>query len=195
MVRTFATDLSNASRTLLLDLDRGEWADELLDIFGIPRRALPRSRPSRPSAPRCSLRGRDGRGAHVGCRRRFPRGACRPPRTPGGVQPRRSFGTGTSVMAPIESATASRRFRRPSPGLAGGHAGRDGVRHRRQHLRHRLGAGMDCHAAGPRWDVCSFSKRLARSCGTSGGVCFVPALSGLGAPYWDPAARGPDHPA
>ncbi len=31
---------------------------------------------------------------------------------------------------------------------------------------------------------------LARSCATSGGVCFVPALSGLGAPYWDPGARG-----
>jgi glycerol kinase len=33
-------------------------------------------------------------------------------------------------------------------------------------------------------------EHLARSCETSGGVCFVPAMSGLGAPYWDPAARG-----
>ncbi len=44
--RTFATDLTNASRTLLLDLARGEWADDLLAVFGVPRAALPAIQPS-----------------------------------------------------------------------------------------------------------------------------------------------------
>ena len=39
--RVHATDRSNASRTLLLNIHRGEWDDELLDLFGIPRSMMP----------------------------------------------------------------------------------------------------------------------------------------------------------
>ena len=40
------TDVSNASRTLLFDLDRGDWSDELCELFGVPRDALPDLVPS-----------------------------------------------------------------------------------------------------------------------------------------------------
>ena len=41
-----ATDPSNASRTMLYDIHRGEWDDELLELFGVPRAMLPEVRPS-----------------------------------------------------------------------------------------------------------------------------------------------------
>jgi len=45
------TDVTNASRTMLMDLETLDWDDELLDMFGVPRRMLPEIRPS--SEPRC----------------------------------------------------------------------------------------------------------------------------------------------
>ena len=44
--RRHVTDASNASRTLLLDLRTGEWSDELCELFGVPREALPEVVPS-----------------------------------------------------------------------------------------------------------------------------------------------------
>ncbi|MFX8199501.1 FGGY family carbohydrate kinase, partial [Acinetobacter baumannii] len=44
--RVHATDPSNASRTLLFDIHRGDWSDELLGLFDIPRSLLPEVRPS-----------------------------------------------------------------------------------------------------------------------------------------------------
>lgn len=44
--KVHATDASNASRTLLFDIHRGDWSDELLGLFGIPRALLPEVRPS-----------------------------------------------------------------------------------------------------------------------------------------------------
>ena len=43
--REHVTDLTNASRTLLLDIDSGDWDDELLDLWSIPRAVLPRKLP------------------------------------------------------------------------------------------------------------------------------------------------------
>jgi glycerol kinase len=188
----FATDLTNASRTLLVDLDRGEWDDELLDIFDIPRRALPAIRPSISpfgtarlehgedgivEAPVWGVAG-DSHAALVGHRALRPGSA------------KASFGTGTSVMAPIESAhrTAALSTTVAWSQQTRGHA----------EVVYAIEGNIYATGSALEWTATLLGldrhfdrlEQLARSCETSGGVCFVPALSGLGAPYWDPGARG-----
>jgi glycerol kinase len=190
--RCFATDLTNASRTLLLDLDRGDWADELLGIFGVPREALPTIRPSispfgtallgskeagTVEVPVWGVAG-DSHAALVGHRALRPGAA------------KASFGTGTSVMAPIETAVRSAAL---STTIAWSRQAdmQAEVVYAIEGNIYATGSALEWTATllGLDCDIARL-EQLARSCETSGGVCFVPALSGLGAPYWDPAARG-----
>lgn len=191
-----ATDLTNASRTMLMDLDRGEWSDDLLAVFAVPAAAMPRIMPSSarygevrassvlPSlarlagVPICAVAG-DSHAALVG------HGALRP----GTVKA--TFGTGTSVMAAVPQrsragslvSTVAWSWQRPDGGVEVMPAVEGNI--------YATGAALEWTAAvlGLGDDVGAMVS-LAGSCESSAGVTFVPAFSGLGAPHWAPAAQG-----
>ncbi len=190
--RSFVTDLTNASRTLLFDLAKREWDDELLAIFGIPPKALPRLQAS--ASPFGDASVTSGSGEHhdipiwavagdshaalVGHRALAP----------GTVKA--TFGTGSSIMAPVDvlphttSLSSTIAWSRQA-------VGGNEVVYAIEGNVYATGSALEWVASllGFGGDVGRLNT-IAAACDTSGGVCFVPALSGLGAPYWDSSARG-----
>lgn len=183
-------EIGNASRTLLLDLATCTWDAELLDLFGIPRSALGELRGSDAGFGRTSTRTllptgvpvqavlADSHAAmyHHGCDR------------PG--TGKATYGTGSSVMAPVAAASAA------PDGITTTVAWHtDGSpTYAREGNIIASGAALDWMAAtlGARPGATdgAFLTELAATVPDSGGVSFVPAFSGLGAPYWDRAATG-----
>jgi len=185
--RRHVTDATNASRTLLYDIREGEWDDELLELFGVPRALLPEvcdssgvvgeSDPALLGAavPIAGLAG-DQQAALFGqaCTRR------------GMIKV--TYGTGCFLLlntgaepaaapAGLVSTVALQRDGRRTYAIEGSvFIGGAAV----QWLRDGLGI-----VAGG-----AEATALAQSVPSSEGVVFVPALAGLGAPYWDPRARG-----
>ena len=183
-----ATDPSNASRTLLFDLDTGAWSDQLCSLFGAPRECLPDILPSSGrfgvthpesaaglAVPVSGIAG-DQQAALFGQ-------ACFAP-----GMAKNTYGTGSFVL--VNAGTT-----RPSPvdGLLTTVAwsiGAETTYAREgsifvtgaaiQWLRDGLGVLATAADAGP----------LAASVADTSGVVFVPALTGLGAPWWDAHARG-----
>ena len=186
--RDHVTDASNASRTLLFDIDRGEWSDEMAELFGVPLRNLPRVTDSSGhisttdpeaflgiQAPIAGVAG-DQQAALFGQ-------AC----TSDGMA-KNTYGTGSFVLMQtgkrrVASATgmlttvAWRRAGELSYALEGAIFITGAAL---QWLRDGLGLIASASEAGP----------LASSVPDAGGVFLVPAFVGLGAPYWDPYARG-----
>ena len=185
-----ATDAGNASRTLLLDLERLAWSPELLDLFGIPRATLPEIRGSDEGFGRTLGSGRlpagipvvavlaDSHAAlyHHGC-------------TAPGVG-KATYGTGSSIMTPATGPD-------PAPeGIATTLAWLvDGVpTYAREGNIVASGSALDWMAAtlGAPEGISGGAHltQLAEQVDDAGGVSFVPAFSGLGAPYWDRGATG-----
>jgi len=196
----YATDPSNASRTLLLDTATLSWSPELCALFGVPPHTLPEVRPSAGRFGNAAL-------ADLGVAAAVLDGvpvsgvlgdqqaalfgqACF---NPGMVKV--TYGTGSFALANAGPE------RPPAPdGLTvscawdlGDHAGNAPGRVAYalegsafvsgaaiQWLRDGLGIIASASEVGP----------LASSVPDSGGVTFVPALTGLGSPWWDPQARG-----
>lgn len=186
--RTHATDITNASRTLLCDLRSGQWDDELLYIFGIPPSMLPRIAPS---SGVCAEVDAEWLGAPVpvagiaGDQQAAAFGeACF---EPGMVKS--TYGTGGFLLMNIGAeprmsvnrliTTAAYRLRDAAPvyALEGSVFVAGAVV---QWLRDEMGFVRTAAEIEP----------LAASVPDSGGVHFVPAFTGLGAPHWDPDARG-----
>jgi glycerol kinase len=183
--RVHATDPTNASRTLLYDIHRGGWDDELLRIFGVPRAMLPEVVPSSgvlgeasrgaPGVPIAGLAG-DQQAALVGqaC---FEAG-----------QAKTTYGTGCFLLlhtgaAPVRSG--HRLLTTRACALGGGDAfALEGSVFVGGALLQWLRDGLGLVAQPS--DV----ERLAATVPDSGGVRLVPAFAGLGAPHWDPHARG-----
>ncbi len=185
------TDVTNASRTMLMDLETLDWDDELLDIFGIPRQMLPRIRPS--SDP--SLYGRTTRHGPLGAE--VPLAAALGDQQAAMVgqvclapgEAKNTYGTGNFLLLntghdPVRSengllTTVCYQFgdQRPVYALEGSIAVTGSAV---QWLRDQL--GIISGAAQ--------SETLAREVPDNGGVYFVPAFSGLFAPYWRSDARG-----
>lgn len=185
--KVIATDITNASRTALYDLSTGTWSDDLIDLFGIPQNALPEIAPSSHPFGSCV----------VPCIADVPLGALigdshasligHGAFEPGSVKA--SFGTGTSVMAPIEDLAA-----RPiGLALTIGWSAELGDT---IHVVRAVEGNIYATGAALEWtaDLLGITidelDQLAASCSESDGVAFVPAFSGLGAPHWDPTARG-----
>ena len=196
----YVTDPSNASRTLLLDTATRSWSPELCDLFGVPLQTLPEVRPSAGRIATAAL-GDLGPASAVlegvpvsGILGDQPAAlfgqACF---EPGMVKV--TYGTGSFVLANAGPE------RPPAPeGLVvsvawdlGDHApaNANSVAYALegsafvsgaaiQWLRDGLGIIASAAEVGP----------LATSVSDSGGVTFVPALTGLGSPQWDPGARG-----
>jgi glycerol kinase len=185
------TDVTNASRTLLMDLRTLDWDDELLALFGIPRRMLPAIRPSSDRAGYGMTRRNGPVGAEVpvcgdlGDQQAATVGqACFSP-----GEAKNTYGTGNfmllntgSEIVPSKAGlltTVCYRFDGADPiyALEGSIAVTGSAV---QWLRDQLGI------IGSAADV----EALAKSVPDSGGVYFVPAFSGLFAPYWRSDARG-----
>jgi glycerol kinase len=181
------TDASNASRTLLYNLHTGDWDDEILEVLNIPRAVLPRVRPSsefygatrsglfEAPIPVAGIAG-DQQAALFGQ-------ACL---LPGMVK--NTYGTGCFMLLntgqkPVPSkhnlltTVAWKLGRETTYALEGSVFVAGAVV---QWLRD--GLGLIQHSG----DV----EALASGVPDNGGVYFVPAFTGLGAPYWNPYARG-----
>ena len=184
-----ATEVSNASRTLLFDLHANAWSDELLELLRVPRTVLPEVRSSSEvyghthglgflpdGIPIAGIAG-DQQAALFGQ-------ACFAP-----GQAKSTYGTGAFVLMNAGTTpVASTR------GLL-------------TTVAWRLGDGPTVYAlegsvfiagAAVQWlrdelrviDRAADIEALARSVNDAGGVIVVPAFAGLGAPHWDPDARG-----
>jgi glycerol kinase len=195
----FATDPSNASRTMLLDTATLAWSPELCSLFGAPLHALPEVRPSAgrfgtvaadlgpagaifAGVPVSGVLG-DQQAALFGQ-------ACFDPGL-GKV----TYGTGSFALA----NTGAARPDAPD-GLTvsvawdlGPFAGPD-----RPAVAYALEGSTFVSGAAIQWlrdglgiiETAAEVGPLAESVSDSGGVTFVPALTGLGSPWWDPSARG-----
>jgi glycerol kinase len=182
------TDASNASRTLLYDIGAGRWDPELLELFGVPERALPRVLPSAGELARtrpASLHGHavpvagvagDQQAALFGQ-------ACVDP-----GMGKNTYGTGSFVLL-------NAGFTAPDPkqGLLTTLAWMIGGSR-----TYALEASIFTTGAAVQWlrdglqliAQAGDTEALARSLQGNDGVYFVPALTGLGSPHWDPYARG-----
>jgi glycerol kinase len=180
------TDPTNASRTLLYDIRTGEWSAELCELFGVPIDALPQIVPSYGVLGRSDsstflgiaapIAG-DQQAALVG-QAGFTEGSAKC-----------TYGTGSFLLVHTGGAPA-RSVHGLLTTVALGHP--DGTRD------FALEGAVFVTGAAVQWlrdglgiiDQASDIEDLASSVPDSGGIVFVPALTGLGAPDWDPAARG-----
>jgi glycerol kinase len=185
------TDPTNASRTMLMNLETLEWDDELLGFFGIPRSMLPEIKPS--SCPECygttllrgPLRGEVVLTGDLGDQQAATVGqVCFSP-----GEAKNTYGTGNFMLLNTGAelvrskagllTTVCYQFgdERPVYALEGSIAVTGSAV---QWLRDQLGIISGA----------SESESLARQVEDNGGVYFVPAFSGLFAPYWRSDARG-----
>ena len=186
--RDHVTDASNASRTLLLDIGRGAWSPEMADLFGVSVANLPQVVDSSGAISRCDHEAFGGVDAPItgiaGDQQAALFGqACT---TPGVAK--NTYGTGSFVLVQsggdrvastsgMLTTIAWRRGGRLSYALEGAIFITGAAL---QWLRDGLGIIGSAAEAGP----------IASSVPDSGGVFLVPAFVGLGAPHWDPYARG-----
>ena len=182
------TDVTNASRTLLMDLASRTWNDELCELLGVPKSVLPEIVPS--AAQLAETRGFPGLPDGVpitgiaGDQHAALFGqACFEPGTA-----KCTYGTGAFLLlntgahptpsrSGLLSTLAWQIGSEPVYALEGSCFIAGAAV---QWLRDGLGIIQSAHEI----------EALARQVPSSEGVAFVPALSGLGAPYWDPDARG-----
>jgi len=182
------TDVSNASRTLLMDLRTRAWDDSLLALFGVPRAVLPEIRPSSQvygatrglkvlpdGIPVAGMAG-DQQAALFGQ-------ACFEP-----GEAKCTYGTGAFLLQNIgpEPVLSSRGLLTTVAWSAGGE------------VAYALEGSSFIAGAAVQWlrdglgiiERSADVERLARTVEDAGGLVFVPALAGLGAPHWRPEARG-----
>jgi len=184
-----ATDVSNASRTLLFDIHRLAWDEELLELVGVPRRLLPEVRPSsgRYGETSSELFGSPiAIAALAGDQQAATFGqACFRP-----GQAKNTYGTGAFLL--LNTGTEARESANGLLSTVGWQLVPGGpVTYALEGSVFSAGSavqwlrdGLKAIAAAP--DV----EALAASVDDTGGVYLVPAFTGLGAPYWDPNARG-----
>jgi glycerol kinase len=185
--RVHATDASNAARTLLFDIRTGTWSDELLRIFGVPRSMLPEVRDSSGAiaeiAPGLPAAGAQIAGVAGDQQAALFGQQCW---TPGAAK--NTYGTGCFLLQHVGTAPVASRNR-----LLTTVAWRIGGR-----LEYALEGAVFVGGAVVQWlrdglqlvRTAAELDALAASVPDAGGVFLVPAFTGLGAPHWDPYARG-----
>jgi glycerol kinase len=185
----FATDVTNASRTMLYDIVQRRWDDELCDMLHVPQRALPVVRPSSgrfgvtsagagvPAGIPVSGIAGDQQAALFGQ-------ACFEP-----GMAKNTYGTGSFVLLNVGPTCPE-----PSAGMLTTLAWelQDGT------VAYALEGAIFVTGAAVQWlrdgvgiiDASADTGPLASSVPDTGGVYVVPAFTGLGSPWWDPYARG-----
>jgi glycerol kinase len=182
-----ACDLTNASRTQLLDIRSCRWSDDLLELFGVPRAALPDVRPSRSDFGVSVAIGRLPAGVPIASMIGDSHAALfgQAGFVPGTVKA--TYGTGSSLMTPTAAPIPSRHGLSTTIAWALGS----------EEVTYALEGNIAVTGAAVQW-LAEFLglagsaavAELAERAGASGGVYLVPAFVGLGAPYWNDAARG-----
>ena len=182
-----ATDVSNASRTMLFNINTLEWDEELCDIFDIPMNMLPDVKPSSAiyGYTDAKILGREIAIAGVA-----------------GDQQAALFGQGCFEVGEVKNTYGTGGFllmntggepKFTSDGLLTTVAWSVGgdVAYAVEGSVFTAGAAIQWLRDGLRIIESSYdSEYYARKVEDSGGVIVVPAFQGLGAPYWDPYARG-----
>ncbi len=186
--KVHATDRTNASRTLLLDLERAEWDDELCRYFGIPRALLPEVRPS--AADYGVTAGLDFlpdgvpiRGV-AGDQQAALFGQCA--FAPG--EAKCTYGTGAFFLQHIGTEPTRSRHRLLTTIAASGGGP----------VQYALEGSVFVAGAAVQWlrdglklfENAAAIERLAEQSDPEQPVLFVPGFVGLGAPHWVPEARG-----
>jgi glycerol kinase len=181
------TDVTNASRTMLLDLETQQWSSELLEDLAIPVQMLPAIVSS---SGELAMTSRDVLGAEVqitgiaGDQQAALFGQCC--FAPGDAK--NTYGTGSFLL--MNTGARPRRSQ---------HRLLTTIAWRRDHqTTYALEGSIFVSGAAVQWlrdglglfEDSSEVEALAASVPSSEGVTFVPALTGLGAPHWDPSARG-----
>jgi glycerol kinase len=182
------TDYSNAARTMLFDINKLEWSSELCALFSVDKESLPEVLPSLgvfgetdpgllggASIPLAGMAG-DQQAALFGQ-------ACF---TPG--EAKNTYGTGSFVLLNVGDEAPA-----PADGLVGTLAWGTA-----DTATYAYEASVFVSGAAVQWlrdglgllPNAAETETLARSLDSNDGVYFVPALTGLGSPYWDPDARG-----
>ncbi|TMK55897.1 MAG: glycerol kinase GlpK [Actinobacteria bacterium] len=179
------TDYTNASRTMLFDIRRLAWDEELCGLLGVDPARLPEARPSSGffgtttefggEVPVAGIAG-DQQAALFGQ-------ACHRP-----GMAKNTYGTGSFVLL----NTGTEPPPAPEGLLATVAAGTD------EQVPYALEASIFVTGAAVQWlrdglgiiEEAGETEALAASLDSNDGVYFVPALTGLGSPHWDPYARG-----
>ncbi len=185
----FVTDATNASRTLLFDIGRLEWDDELCDLLHVPRAALAEVVPSSgrvgTTSARCGVPAGIPISGIAGDQQAALFGqAC--------VEPgmaKNTYGTGSFVLLNVGATCPP-----PSEGMLTTVAWTlaDGS------VAYALEGSIFVTGAAVQWlrdglgiiDAAAEIGPLAAGVDSTDGVVIVPAFTGLGSPYWDPYARG-----
>jgi len=186
--REHVTDPSNASRTLLFDIGRGTWSDEMAELFGVSLTNLPEVRDSSGEISRSDPGAFGGIDAPVAGIAGDQQAALFGQACTAVGMAKNTYGTGSFVLVQTGSnrvpsktgmltTVAWRRSGRLEYALEGAIFITGGAL---QWLRDGIGIIETAEEAGP----------LASSVPDTGGVFMVPAFVGLGAPHWDPYARG-----
>jgi glycerol kinase len=185
--RRHVTDASNASRTMLLDLRERAWSQPMLDLLGIPREMLPEVGPSSGEIAEADaailgasvpIRGVAGDQQAA----LFGQGCTRP------GQAKCTHGTGCFLLVNAGASPVASHSRLLS--TVAWSIGRD--------TAYALEGSVFMGGAAVQWlrdglgiiTRSSEVEMLAASVPDTGGVVVVPAFTGLGAPHWDPDARG-----
>jgi glycerol kinase len=183
-----ATEPSNASRTLLYDLTTGAWSQELCDLLNVPLTALPEIRPTSGTFGRTDPAAFLGLDLPVTGMAGDQQAALFGQACFDAGQSKCTYGTGSFVLV-----NTGRDLLRSKAGLLTTVAWDLG-----NGLTYALEGAVFVTGAAVQWlrdglgliaDAAE-SEALANSVEDTGDVYFVPALTGLGAPDWDPSARG-----
>ncbi len=185
--KVHATDYSNASRTMLFNINTLTWDKELLDLFNIPEAMMPKVLPS---AHRYGMTNIDLLGQNI------------PISGIAGDQQAALFGQGCTAPGDVKNTYGTGGFLLMNVGekpvfsenglLTSIAWGIDGK------VSYALEGSVFICGAAIQWlrdslgiiKTAADSEALAASVPDAGGAVFVPAFVGLGAPYWDPYARG-----
>lgn len=187
--KVHATDVTNASRTLLFDIHAMAWSDDLCRMFGVPRALLPDVRPSGGAFGTVDASLLGAAVPIMGCAgdqeaAAFGQGCVQ------AGDAKCTYGTGAFLMfATGDRLVASRHGLLTTPACRPAGAGAQA---------YCLEGSVFVAGALVGWlrDGLGLIERaadieaLARGVESSAGVVVVPALTGLGAPHWDPHARG-----
>jgi glycerol kinase len=175
-----ATDATNASRTMLCSLTTLDWDDELLALFGVDSGLLPRIVPSGAEVGQAQL---DGLSVPIRGIAGDQQAALFGQGCHGPGEGKVTYGTGSFVLVHTGTAAPEPPHGLLATAAADGYALEGAVLASGAAIQWlRDGLGLLADAAE--------SEALARSVDSTGGLAFVPALAGLGSPWWDPDARG-----
>ncbi|MEO1690684.1 MAG: glycerol kinase GlpK [Cyanobacteria bacterium J06631_6] len=185
--KVHATDVSNASRTMLMNLDTGDWDNNLLELFNIPRQIMPEIKPSmgmfgksdrtilNAEIPITAIFGDQQAALYAhGCDQ------------PGLVKC--TYGTGCFLVAQTGTSVTRSQNRLLSTVAWS----------TKEQTNYALEGAIFTTGASIQWlrdglqliGNAAETEALSNQVTDTDGVYFVPALSGLGAPHWDMKARG-----